>query len=196
MRAMSWRWPTLSAVLFYAGGLVACAPASAPAPADHTVQHAPPTAPAMRPLATVRDVMDGLVDPSADFIWESVQVEATKAGTNRKAPATDEEWAAVRRHAYTVAEAGNLLMLPGRQVAPPDAAKPVEGSMDLPPTAITALIAKDPGGWIAKAHGLQEAALVVVKAADAKDVAALFAAGETLDTACEACHSTYWYPPR
>lgn len=191
---MSWTLLCLSAVLFSVNGLVACAPASAPAPADHTVQGAPPPAPAMRPLATVRDVMDGIIDPSADFIWESVQVEATTAGTTRKAPTTDDDWAAVRRHAYAVAEAGNLLMLPDRQVAPPDAAKPVEGSMDLPPAAITALIAKDPGGWIAKAHGLQEAALVVVKAADAKDVAALFAAGETLDTACESCHATYWYP--
>ena len=151
---------------------------------------------ALAPVATVRDVMTAIIDPSADFIWESVQIEATRTGTTRKAPSTDDEWAAVRRHALTIAEAANLLQLPGRAVAPAEDVKPVEGSMDLPPAAVEALIAGDHDGWLRRARGLQDAARTALAAAERKDVNALLAAGETLDSACEACHSTYWYPEK
>ena len=185
--------------------LVACRPASAPPPEAR--QSTPAPAPGSTPassaassrdgvyaVATIRDLMEGLIDPSADAIWESVQIEATLAGTRRKAPESDDEWRAVRRHALTIAEAANLLLVPDRAVARANAAKPAEESVDLPPAAVAALIAKDRAGWTERARGLQEAAVAALTAADARDVNALLAAGETLDTACEACHAAFWYP--
>jgi len=70
-----------------------------------------------RPTSTVKDIMDSLIDPSADAIWDSVEVVATLEGTEHKAPRTDDEWKALRRHAVALVEASNLLLIPGRHVA-------------------------------------------------------------------------------
>ena len=45
------------------------------------------------------DLMDSMVDPSADIIWESVATNVTATGKEDKQPRTPEEWAAVRRGA-------------------------------------------------------------------------------------------------
>ena len=45
-----------------------------------------------RPTATVKDIMDSLVDPSADTLWDSVETIISAAGIEEKAPHTDEEW--------------------------------------------------------------------------------------------------------
>jgi hypothetical protein len=122
-----------------------------------------------RAIGSVKDIMNAIVDPAADFVWESVASHITLQGTVDKAPQNDMEWEDVRNHALTLAEAGNLLMLPGR--------------------------AKDKGQWMRVSRGLSDAAEIAMKAADNRDVDALFAAGETIDNACEACHEVYWYPP-
>src|SRR5262245_53667608 len=72
-----------------------------------------------RPTATVKDIMDALVDPSADFLWDSVEIAVTREGTVEKAPRTDEEWQTLRRHALGLVEASNLLLIPGRHIARP-----------------------------------------------------------------------------
>ena len=72
-----------------------------------------------RPTTTIRDLMDGLVDPSADTIWNSVSTTITKKGKEEKAPHTDEEWGNVRHSAIALLEASNLLQIPGRHVAMP-----------------------------------------------------------------------------
>jgi hypothetical protein len=71
-----------------------------------------------RPTATVREIMESIVDPAADAIWGAVEIVATLEGKVEKQPTTDDEWQAVRRHAVTLMEAGNLLVIPGRRVAP------------------------------------------------------------------------------
>ena len=48
--------------------------------------------------------------------------------------------------------------------------------------------------WVQLAHGLHDAGLEVMKAIEAKSPDQLITAGEMLDTACENCHSTFWYP--
>jgi hypothetical protein len=55
-----------------------------------------PPAPTYRPIADVKQLMQGIVDPSADGVWESVSVIFTKAGMEERRPRTDKEWAAVR----------------------------------------------------------------------------------------------------
>src|SRR3954465_5613537 len=70
-----------------------------------------------RLTATIKDIMDSMVDPGADFIWGGVETIVSAKGGEEKAPHTDEEWKQVRRHAVMVLEATNLLQMPGRQVA-------------------------------------------------------------------------------
>lgn len=145
-----------------------------------------------RPTSTVKDIMDLVIDPSADALWDSVEVVATLEGTDRKAPKTDDDWKVLRRHAVSLVEASNLLLIPGRHVASPGE-KADDARVDLNPEEIEALRVKDPAAWALRAHWLHDAATESLKAVDARDATALMNAGETLDTACESCHRNYWY---
>lgn len=174
-----------AAVLLLTFGLSACAapaPAPAPAPAEFL------------PTASVKEVMLAIIDPAADALWDSVEVVATVGGVERKQPRTDEEWMLLRRHALTLVEASNLLLVPGRHVATPGE-KADDAQVDLHPEEVEALLVKDPAAWARHAHGLHAAAVESLKAIEAKDVTALLNAGETLDASCESCHQAYWYRP-
>jgi len=69
--------------------------------------------------ATIKDIMDSMVDPSGDFMFESVVEIADANGITHKAPQTDEEWEQVRHRALILLEAPNLLIMEGRKVAKP-----------------------------------------------------------------------------
>ena len=63
-----------------------------------------PPAPAMPPFQTtvnMKDLMNNVLDPAADGIWESVGTVITMEGTFEKAPATDDEWAGVQGSAIS-----------------------------------------------------------------------------------------------
>jgi hypothetical protein len=145
-----------------------------------------------RPTTTIRDLMDNIVDPSADTIWNSVSTTITKKGTEEKAPHTDEEWGTVRRSAVELLEASNLLQIPGRHVALPGQRN--EQGIELEPEQIETLINQDRQAWITLAHGLHDAATVALHAVDAKDPAKVLESGDVIDNACENCHQRYWYP--
>jgi hypothetical protein len=147
-----------------------------------------------RPTSTIKDIMDSMVDPSADVIWESVATIITITGTEEKAPQTDEEWKAVRRGAIRIIEATNLLLIPGRHVARPGE-KAENENIELGPEEIEARLNQDKASWITLAHGLHDAGTEALRAIDARDPPALSTAGEGLDRACENCHLKYWYPP-
>src|SRR5262245_43112748 len=72
-----------------------------------------------RPTATIKDIMDSVVDKGADYIWDSVSSTVDEKGITDKQPRTDEEWAEVRKHAIMLVEGTNLLLVPGRHVAKP-----------------------------------------------------------------------------
>jgi len=146
-----------------------------------------------RPTATIKDLMDSLVDPSGDFLFDSVATIITASGTEERAPRTDEEWTNVRRAAIRLIEATNLLVMPGRHVAKPGE-KSENPEVELGPEAIEALINKDRTTWTNLAHGLNDAAMLAFKAIEARDVQGLATAGEKIDGACESCHLRYWYP--
>ena len=40
----------------------------------------------LRPVATVKDIMDSMIDPAADFIWDSVAYTVNFAGVDDKHP--------------------------------------------------------------------------------------------------------------
>jgi len=65
----------------------------------------------LRPTSTIKDIMDSMVDPSADVLWESVATIVTAAGTEERQPKTDDDWKNVHRHAVILVEATNLLKM-------------------------------------------------------------------------------------
>ena len=154
---------------------------------------APPPEPALARPATIKDIMDSMVEPSADFLFDSVAQIADEHGITEKAPHSDEEWQEVKRRSIQLLEAPNLLVMKGRKVAPADD-KSKNPEIELEPAQIQALIDADRLHFIERARVLQEAATLLVKASDARDKDALFQACNSLDKACENCHLKYWYP--
>jgi hypothetical protein len=106
--------------------------------------------------ATMKQLMLDLIHPASNDILFFV---------SRGAPKTEQEWAAVRRSALTLAEAGNLLTMPAR--------------------------ARDQNDWIKDARALADVGTAAYQAAQAKDLSALSALTESLDASCTACHKQY-----
>jgi cytochrome c556 len=152
----------------------------------------PPTPDLLR-TATIKDIMDSMVDPSGDFMFDSVAQIADEHGITEKAPKTDEEWTEVRRRALILLEAPNLLIMEGRKVAQPGE-RSKNPEVELQPEDIQKLVDGDRPSFIRRARRLQDAAAAALKATDAKDKDALFHAIEAIDKACENCHLHYWYP--
>jgi hypothetical protein len=142
---------------------------------------------------TIKDLMLDVIDTNADVVWLSVTTVASEKGLVETRPTTEEEWERVRRGAVTLAEAANLLMVPGRKVAPPDHKSEVPG-IELEGPEMDALIAKDPQAFYKHARQLYDAAMLAANAAKNKDADKIFEVGETIEHACEGCHRAYWYP--
>jgi hypothetical protein len=149
--------------------------------------------PEYRNIATIKDIMDSLVDPNADALWDSVSTVTTKAGVAVNAPKTDADWAEERHRVIAVMEATNLLQMPGRMVAQPGE-KAEDSNIEESPEEIKNLIDSDRASWIKYAHGLYDAASVMKTAIDSKNAKGIGDASEGLDEACEHCHENYWYP--
>ncbi len=143
--------------------------------------------------ATIKDIMDSMVDPSGDFLFDSIAEIADERGITQKAPKTDEEWEQVKHRALVLLEAPNLLTMEGRKVAQPHE-RSKNPEVELQPEQIQKLIDDDRSSFIRRARRLQDAATQALTAIDAKDKDALFKAIESVDKACENCHLHYWYP--
>jgi hypothetical protein len=150
--------------------------------------------PEFRLNATIQDIMDSMVDPAADYIWDAVATTMTAKGREEKYPRTDEEWKEVRRRAIQLMEGANLLLIPGRRVATPG--QTADPRIQLPADQIEALINQDRGSFVKLAHGLYDSAVPALQAIDAKDRNKLLDAGDAIDRACETCHMKYWYAKR
>jgi len=149
--------------------------------------------PEYTPSATIKDLMQAIVDPSADDVWMSVTTVMSGTGTVETVPKNDEDWAKVRHGAIRLLEASNLLIVPGRHVARPGEKSEAPG-VELEPAEMEALIYKDIPGWRNRAKALHEAGLEALKAADARNPEKIFEVGEQIEEACENCHRNYWYP--
>jgi hypothetical protein len=114
---------------------------------------------------TMKQVMEWVIDPNADVVWDSVKSNSHAKGTTEIYPRTDAQWEAVRNSAATLVEAGNLLMLAGR--------------------------AKDDKQWMTYSQRLSRTAEIALKAAQDKNKDALFDAGGNIYNACKACHDKY-----
>jgi hypothetical protein len=143
------------------------------------------------PKITVAEIMDAMVMPNAQIVWDAVTYDASDKGETVTGPKTDEDWQKVRWAAVTLAEAANNLIVPGRAVNHPGV-KPSEG--ELAPEQIQKLIAADRGAWVGHAKALYETVAEAIKAIDAKDIEKVSDAGGNIDAACEGCHLQFWYP--
>lgn len=145
--------------------------------------------------ATIQDIMDSIVDPSADYLWDSVAVIGNADGVVEHKPRTDKDWLEVRRRAITLMEACNLLMMKGRRVVAPGKHlldENLEGN--LTPEQIQHDMDADHASVVAFAHALNSAAAEALQAIEKRDVDAFLQAGGSIDAACEACHLKFWYP--
>jgi hypothetical protein len=188
MSASSWR--RISCVSLF--GLVLLAAVGC---GDRQPAAASPAAPApdIVPTATIKDIMDALVDPSADDVWNAVATIVDAKGVHDQIPKNDEEWEKARLGALRVIEGSNLLMMPGRKVARPHEKSQVPG-VELEPEVIEKNINDDHAVFVKFAKGLHDATMEALRGLEAKDGPAVVVAGEKMDQACENCHTHYWYP--
>ena len=139
--------------------------------AERTRRTAAPPAPATAaltaaaPVATIRQVMTGMITPAAEQIWESVSVTVSEAGTVEKQPRTDEEWAQLATSGALLVESSNLLLQGDRLV--------------------------DRENWVRITKAMADASQQAIAAANAKSPEEILKVGETLYNACTQCHAQY-----
>ena len=146
-----------------------------------------------KPTASIQEIMTSIIDPSIDYVWNSVSTVTTKNGTEERKPITDEDWKIVRQHALTVIEASNLLIIDGRRVAPADV-NTSSGGAELGSDQIQVLVDSQHAEFVKRAQEFHDAAFGFLAAIDAKNVEELENAGGRVEHACEQCHSQFWYP--
>ena len=142
---------------------------------------------------SIEEIMESIVMPAAQAVWDAVAVDVTEKGTIEKKPQTEEDWEKLRWQAVTLVEATNLLIMPGRRAAHPGAKSENPGA-ELEPAQIQELLDKQRPAFIAHAHVLHEAAMEALRAIDARNIDGISDAGGTIDAACESCHLQFWYP--
>jgi hypothetical protein len=108
------------------------------------------------PVAIMKQMMLDLIHPASNDLLLFVY---------RAETGDEKEWAAARRNALSLAEAGNRLMARG--------------------------YAMDQGDWITDAKLLVDAGTAAYKAAQAKDMKALAALTDSIDRSCTTCHKRY-----
>lgn len=159
MRVVQWLL-VVSAALFVSGiGLVVAGARTARAGTPAV------EAPLTTPVASVKQIMNGIVLPDAYVIYNAVSTISTAKGVEEKAPQNDEEWAVIGNAAAAVAESGNLLLMGDRAI--------------------------DKGDWVKMTRDFMDAAKRSLDAANKKDKEAIVAAGGDLNTTCDNCHAKY-----
>jgi hypothetical protein len=126
---------------------------------------APETRVAAPPVATVKQLMQGMVMPATAVIWDSVSTIVSAAGVEERRPRTDEEWGVVAANAAVLVESANLLLQPPRAV--------------------------DNDEWPKMVKAMADAGTTALEAARAKSTDGILAAGEDINTTCDNCHERY-----
>ena len=149
-------------------GLAAAActdePASPPATGSPTAEAPQADAPPYRPAGTTLELMESLIAHAAEEYWGSVRIVIDEQGVTEYFPETDEDWEEVWAAGLSIAESGNLLMMPWHS----------RGEE-----------------WNRLSGGLVEAGLAAARAALERDPDKVLDAGERVYNACVACHDRY-----
>ncbi|MEQ1760077.1 MAG: hypothetical protein ABL986_17305 [Vicinamibacterales bacterium] len=119
----------------------------------------------LRPTATVKQIMNGIVVPASTVLYDAVSSTATLTGVEERAPSTDEEWATLAANAATLVEAGNLLLLEGHAV--------------------------DSGQWVTMTREFMDAGAAALKAAEARSTDGILSTGSDVNATCDKCHQLY-----
>jgi hypothetical protein len=180
-------------------GAATAAPAKAgPAkpPTKAKLPHVVPvTSPSgVRFVASVRDIMESLVEPNADKLFDSVAIDVNATGIHEMKPETDEQWEELEHAAFALAEAVNLIKMVGRPMAQPGEMNTDPDGPELAPVVIAAKVSRSRATWNKHATRLQDLAIKALTVVEKRDTKGLFDIGGDLDTACENCHLEYWYP--
>lgn len=158
--------PRVFSVLLAGLAAAACTDEPASPPATDTPAAASPQAdgPPYRPAATTRELMESLIAHAAEEYWGSVRIVIDEQGVTEYFPETDEDWEEVWAAGLSIAESGNLLMMPWHS----------RGEE-----------------WNRLSGGLVEAGLAAARAALERDPDKVLDAGERVYNACVACHDRY-----
>lgn len=113
----------------------------------------------------IKDVMDHVIDYNADSMWEKQGWDIDAKGEHPLFPTTEAEWTETANHAATLAEAAQVLMLPGRAV--------------------------DNDRWVKQALKLHDAAMEEYRAIKARDTEKMFSIGSEIFIVCRDCHAMY-----
>jgi hypothetical protein len=149
----------------------------------------------LTPVLSVKELMEHVVDPIADWIFDAAVIDISENGVVETKPLTDDDWLKVERGALIPSESANLLKMPRAMVpAGDDSLTHAPGGPELTPAEIEAKVRQDPAKWGQHADGLRLAALDSLKTIKARDAEGLFEVGDRIDKACESCHLEYWYP--
>jgi len=170
-------------------------PVTAPAISADLAGGSPNATKDRRVYVSIKEIMESIIDPSADVLWGAVGTIMDKEGVQELIPKTPEEWLDVRRAAVRIIEGGNLLMMPSRKAAPVGTRSEAPG-VELEPAAITALIKKKRKSFDGFARALQALGLEALQASEVKNAGLLIEIGGRMEDVCESCHKTFWYPPQ
>lgn len=158
------------------------APAQSPAPA--AARRAAPAA-APRVYATLAQLMKGILYPSSNVIFAAqsenpadVKPAADPSTATNPLASSYGKWEAVENSGLAIAEAANLLILPGRKCS---------NGLDVPLKNLD---------WAKFVQGLREAGMTAYKAAQSKNQDNILMAADTLSTACANCHDKYREKPK
>jgi hypothetical protein len=188
----------LAAVSAIAGCQKSEVTAAAPTPVAATAPDVAPTPTPPQPwqiVASVQELMDAVIDPSADALWDSVSITTTMKGTVFHQPHSDEEWQEARRHAIALIEGTNLLVMDGRKLVAPGSPVLDQGTSGvLSAEAGQKLFDAQHPTFVQFARALREAGTQMLGAIDKKDPTGMMNAGAAMDGVCEGCHLTFWYP--
>ena len=160
--------PRCGLLALCATGLAACGGqegAEGSAPGDDVAATSLPAVTPYKPVATVLDLMRSTVTLSAEVYWDSVSIVIDFDGVHENQPETDLEWIEVWAAAMTLAESGNLLMMPPRAV--------------------------DGGDWIRISTDLIDVSVRAAQAASDRDFEAMLEIGEYIYNTCVDCHRIY-----
>jgi hypothetical protein len=175
-----------------------CSPSksSTPPAATNPITNTAPLLGDMKPMVSVKELMEYMIDPASDYVFDSVKTLVQPDGKVIEiVPKTDDDWKKLQVGAVTMLE-GIYLLKVQRPFAP---AGDVNNSVgddanELSPTEIAAKVQKDPVEWNARIEALRNVGLQVLDIVKRKNTKDLWDATENLDEACEACHRSYWYP--
>ncbi len=159
-------------------------PQTPPQGAPHVTPQKNPATPAPQVYANLAQLMRGIMFPNSNVIFfaqDKNPADVKPAGDPSIATdplsGTFAGWAAVENSSLALAEAANLLTIPGR-VCSNGRAVPVKNA-----------------DWLKFVQGLREAGMTAYKAAQSKSNDKMLDAADAVTTACSNCHDRYREKP-